>query len=164
MTDDPTPELQPLMTSIGRLIYHWSLLEDALADDIRRLRMEIEGRTTLVRVRGSFSDRLREWRGLLSQKTRGKRVLAAAVEKLANEMEQLKLRRNLVGHDFTGAFPGPDDSEPFILCAPRDRGTIHVEPMRITLSQLNETIDAIDRCRQRIGTVAVGEGALADRG
>ena len=154
MMDSATPEFQRLMSSLGGLIYHWSLLEDALADDIRRLRLEIEGRTTLVRGRGSFSDWLREWRGLLSQKARRRPELADAVAQLANEMEQLKLKRNLVAQDFAGASAGPDKSEPFILCAPRDRGSPNVEPTRITLSELNETIDAIDRCRRRIGTVA----------
>jgi hypothetical protein len=157
VTEESTSELERLMASIGYLMLHWSWLEGELEEDIRRLRTEIEGPASFIRVRGSFSDWLREWRGLLSQKTRRRPELAAAVSELANEMEQLRRKRNLVAHDFASASALPEDGEPFILCAPRERSTLNAEPTRITQSDLTRTIEAIERCRARIRRVTVEE-------
>ena len=63
-------DMQQLMASVGSVMLHWCHLEDALTDTIRQLRIVSEGSANLIRVRGNFSDRLSEWRGLLSQKTR----------------------------------------------------------------------------------------------
>lgn len=123
MSDSNSPDFEKLMASIGSLMFHWCLLEDALTDEVRRLRIESEGEANFVRVRGSFSDRLREWRGLLSQKTRRKPELAEAVAALANEMEQLRHKRNLIANDLAGASAGPDE-EPHIRCAQRERSSL----------------------------------------
>ena len=151
MTDTNAPEFDRLMSSVGSLMFHWCLLEDALTDEVRRLRVESEGDANFIRVRGSFGDRLREWRGLLSQKTRRKPHLAEAVAALANEMEQLRHKRNLVANDLAGASAEPNE-EPHIRCAQRERSALNTEVTRITLSELIESTDAIDRCRDRIST------------
>lgn len=160
MTESSTPEFHELMASVGSLLFHWCLLEDGLADDIRRLRIESEGEANFIRVRGSFGDRMREWRGLLSQKTRRKPQLGEAVAELANEIEQLRRRRDLIANDFAGASALADDGQPCIWCAQRDRSAPNAETTRITQSDLMGTIQAIDRCRQRIKLVAT-EGAAS---
>ena len=89
-SEPPITDMQQLMASVGSVMLHWCFLEDALTDTIRQLRIASEGSANLIRVRGSFSDRLSEWRGLLSQKTRRNPELAETVADLANEMEHLR--------------------------------------------------------------------------
>ena len=132
MSDSNANDFERLMASIGSLMVHWCLLEDALTDEVRRLRVESEGDANFIRIRGSFGDRLREWRGLLSQKTRRKPQLAEAVAALANEMEQLRHKRNLVAYDLAGAAAGPGE-ESHIRCAQRERSALNTEVTRITL-------------------------------
>jgi hypothetical protein len=151
MSDSSATDFERLMASIGSLMFHWCLLEDSLTDEVRRLRIESEGDASLIRIRGSFNDRLREWRGLLSQKTRRKPELAEAVAALANEMEQLRHKRNLIAHDLAGASAEPDE-EPHIRCSPRERSSLSSEVTRITLAELIEATEAIDRCRDRLRT------------
>ena len=161
MTEYSTSEFQRLMASVGSLMFYWSRLEDELVEDVRRLRIEIEGSASRVRGRKSFSDRMGEWRALQSQKTRRKPDRAKAVEALANEMEQLKQTRNLVAHDFSGASARPEDEEPFISCGSGDRGSPNAAPTRITQSELTKIIEAIDQCRARIRRVAAESGTSA---
>ena len=149
MSDPNSTDFERLMASVGSLMFHWCLLEDALTDEVRRLRIESEGDANFIRVRGSFVDRLREWRGLLSQKTRRKPELAEAVAALANEIEQLRHKRNLIAYDLAGAWAGPNE-EPHIRCAQRERSALNSEMTRITLAELIEATEAIDRCRDRI--------------
>jgi hypothetical protein len=153
MSDHTTSDFQRLMASVGYLMFHWSLLEDGLADDIRRLRTESEGGANLIRVRGTFADWLREWRGLLSQKTRRKPELAEIVADLANEMEHLRQKRNLIAHEFAGASARTDEGEAHIWCGQRDRTGPNPEVTRFTQAELSATISAIDRCRARIRTI-----------
>ena len=149
MTDTNSTDFERLMASVGSLMFHWCLLEDALTDEVRRLRIESEGDANFIRVRGSFGDRLREWRGLLSQKTRRKPELAEAVAALANEIEQLRHKRNLIAYDLAGASAAPNE-EPHIRCAQRERSALNSEMTRITLAELIEATEAIDRCRDKI--------------
>ena len=158
MTDDSTSEFQKLMASVGSLMFYWSRLEDELAEDVRRLRTEIEGPSSFVRGPGTFRDRMRDWRGLLSQKTRRKPDLAEAVAALANEMEQLRHTRNLIAHNFSGASARPEDGEPFISCRLSGQGSSDAKPVRITLSELTQKIEAIDLCRVRIRSVVAETG------
>src|ERR1700712_3970896 len=101
--EPPSADMQELMASIGSVMLHWCFLEDALTDTIRQLRIVSEGSANLIRVRGNFSDRLSEWRGLLSQKTRRNPELAETVADLANEMEHLRGTRNRIAHNLAGA-------------------------------------------------------------
>jgi hypothetical protein len=151
MSSSTPGDFDRLMASIGSLMLHWCLLEDALTDEIRRLRIESEGDANFVRVRGPFGDRLREWRGLLSQKTRRQPHVAEAVAALANEMEQLRHKRNLIANDLAGASAEPDE-EPHIRCAQRERSALNSEVIRISLAELIEGTEAIDRCRAKIRT------------
>lgn len=155
-SEPPISDFQKLMASLGSVMLHWCFLEDTLTETIRRLRTESEGSANLIRVRGSFSDRLSEWRGLLSQKTRRNPELAETVADLANEMEHLRGTRNRIAHNLAGANAKlEDDNQPFIWCAERESSNPGAESVRITLGDLRDMIDAMDRCRARFGTIGL---------
>jgi hypothetical protein len=148
--------MQELMASIGSVMLHWCFLEDALTDTIRQLRIVSEGSANLIRVRGTFSDRLSEWRGLLSQKTRRNPELAETVAQLANEMERLRGVRNRMAHNLAGAnAAGQDGAEPYIWCAERESSNQAGEPERIALSDLRDMAEAMDRCRGRLAKIGL---------
>ena len=151
----PITDTQKLMASVGSVLLHWCFLEDALTDTIRRLRIVSEGSASLIRVRGSFSDRLSEWRGLLSQKTRRNPQLAETVADLANEMERLRGTRNRIAHNLAGANASPDnEAGPYIWCAEREASNPG-ERDHITLTDLNDMIEAMDRCRNRLRSIGL---------
>ena len=154
-SEPPITDMQKLMAGVGSVLLHWCFLEDALTDTIRRLRIVSEGSASLIRVRGSFSDRLSEWRGLLSQKTRRNPQLAETVADLANEMEQLRGTRNRIAHNLAGANASPEDGTgPYIWCAEREASNPG-EPDRIALADLTDMIDAMDRCRSRLRSIGL---------
>jgi hypothetical protein len=149
-------DMQKLMASVGSVMLHWCFLEDALTETIRGLRTASEGSVNLIRVRGSFSDRLSEWRGLLSQKTRRNPALAETVAELANEMEHLRGTRNRIAHNLAGANASrEEDGEPYIWCAEREASNPGAEPVRITLADLGAMIEAMDSCRARLGRIGL---------
>ena len=131
------------MASVGTLIFYWSLLEAELADDIRRLRSG--SGDVPARMRGSFSEQLAEWRALVGLKVRRNQALAEAVFTLANQIEGLRQKRNLVTHHFAGASARPEDGEPHIVCRQGERG--NTKAITITQSELTALIEEIDRCR-----------------
>jgi len=148
---DSLPAFNKLMASVGSLLLHWHQLDQALIDDIRRLRSEGgDVQTTMLRVRGSFSERLAEWRALLSLKSRRNPPLAEAVLDVANQVERLRQKRNLVAQHFAGASVRREDGEPAILCAEGDRGALNVSTVRITQSELSALIAEMDRCCRRV--------------
>jgi hypothetical protein len=146
-------DFEQLMGGVGSVMLHWCFLEDELTETIRRLRIESEGAANFIRVRGSFGDRMSEWRGLLSQKTRRNLQLAEEVAELANEMEHLRGTRNLIAHDLAGASASPDDDQPYIWCAARQAPGSAAEPKRITLADLRAMIEAMEQCRNRLKTI-----------
>lgn len=155
-SEPPITDMQKLMASIGSVMLYWCFLEDALTDTIRQLRIVSEGSATLIRVRGGFSDRLSEWRGLLSQKTRRNPELAETVAELANEMEKLRGVRNRIAHNLAGANASREDgAEPYIWCAERESANPASEATRITLSDLVEMAEAMDRCRDRLRSIGL---------
>ena len=155
-SEPPITDLQKLMASVGSVMLYWCFLEDALTDTIRRLRIASEGSANLIRVRGTFNDRLSEWRGLLSQKTRRNPELAETVADLANEMEHLRSMRNRIAHNLAGANASCDDgNQPYIWCAERESSNPGGEPDRITLTDLREMAEAMDRCRGRLRSIGL---------
>jgi hypothetical protein len=147
-----------LMESVGLLMFHWSQLEEALVEDIRRMRAEGGGvPSSIVRVRGSFSERLAEWRALLSLKSRRNPGLAEAVLESANKMERLRQKRNLVAHHFAGASL---DGEPSILCSAAGTGASG-DGARITQSELTGLIEEIVACAGQIKNIEAGHLPVA---
>lgn len=147
------------MGSVGYLLYHWSLLEEQIVDEIRELRAKGgDGGKPLVRIRGSSSERLAEWRALLSSEARRYPVIAAAVAELASDIERLRRDRNLVGQQFVSVVDGGPDAEPMIRCGNAYGGT----GLRgFTRHQLREIIAGVEECRQRL--VTLGENARKHR-
>jgi hypothetical protein len=150
-------DMQKLMASVGSVMLYWCFLEDALTDTIMELRIASEGSANLIRVRGSFNDRLSEWRGLLSQKTRRNPELAETVSELANEMEHQRGMRNRIAHNLAGANAACEDgAEPYIWCAERESAASQAtESDRITLTDLRDMAEAMDRCRGRLRTIGL---------
>lgn len=145
-----SPAFEKLMASVGKVLFHWSLLDEALIEDIRRLRSESGSvQTSMLRVRGSFSERLAEWRALLSLKSRRNPPLAEAVLIAANQVERLRQKRNLIAHHFVGASAAGEGGEPFIVCFEGDRGA-NTGTGRISQSELTALIGEMDQCRRRI--------------
>ena len=155
-SEPPITDMEQLMASVGSVMLHWCFLEDRLTDTIRQLRIVSEGSANLIRVRGTFNDRLSEWRGLLSQKTRRNPELAEIVADLANEMEHLRGVRNRIAHSLAGANASREEgAEPYIWCAERESSNPGVEPDRISLSDLRDMIDRMDLCRNRLGSIGL---------
>ena len=147
---DAAAAFDKLMASVGRVLFHWSLLDEALIEDIRRLRTESGSvQTSVLRIRGSFSERLAEWRALLSLKSRRNPSLAEAVLVASNQVERLRQRRNLVAHHFVGASAGNDGEEPYIVCFEGERGA-NTATGQITQSELTALIEEMDSCRQKV--------------
>ena len=69
--DEDGAVLDQLMMSLGYVMLHWSQLERAVLDEIKRLR-SAEGDTgeSSIRARGAFTERLAEWRAVVSLKSR----------------------------------------------------------------------------------------------
>lgn len=148
---DSGPAFTKLMASVGSLLYHWCQLDQVLIEDIRRLRSEGgDVQTTVLRVRGSFSERLAEWRALLSLKSRRNPRLAEAVLDVSNQVERLRQKRNLIAQHFSGASTRREDGEPFISCSEGDRGALNASVVRITQSELTALINEMERCCQRV--------------
>ena len=150
-SERPVTDMQKLMAALGNAMLHWCFLEDELTEAIKRLRIESEGSAS--RIRGTFGDRLSEWRGLLSQKTRRNPPLAEAVADQANEIERLRTKRNLIAHNLAGADASPDESEPHVWCADRAAPGAGAERTQISLADLDEMIQAMDRCRYRVQAI-----------
>ncbi len=145
VSDDP---FHRLMASVGYLMFHWSALESTLVEEIRRLRIAGgDSGKTLIRVRGSLSERLAEWRALLSIKARGNRELAQAMADLSSRIERLRSRRDMIARNFAGVDSGTEGAEPVILCADGDLSPPTSDARRVTLSEMAELIENVSACR-----------------
>lgn len=141
---------EKLMATVGRVLFHWSLLDQAVIEDIRRLRAESGSmQTSVLRIRGSFSERLAEWRALLSLKSRRNPPLAEAVLVTSNQVERLRQKRNLIADHFVGASPGDEAGEPYIVCFQGERGA-NTATGRITQSELTQLIEEMNSCRESV--------------
>lgn len=98
-----------LMTTLGYVLLNWSMLERAVIDDIKRLRLsDGDSGTTTARPRGLFSERLAEWRALVSLKSRRNPEASREVAEITSLAEQLCRSRNLIAHHFAGVDRTPD--------------------------------------------------------
>ncbi len=93
-----------LMREFGYVLLNWSVLERAVVDDIRRLRMvDGDSGVSTARARGSFIERLAEWRALASLRSRRNSEAALEVAETSSETERLCRIRNLLAHYVAGA-------------------------------------------------------------
>ncbi|MDT9600164.1 hypothetical protein [Sphingosinicella rhizophila] len=114
--DNKADRFDALMCCVGHLLYEWSMLEKALVDEIRRFRTKGGDTGTSLRIRSSATERLAEWRALLSRPARRDQQLADEVADLSSSFERLRRDRNLIAHHFEGAAEAADTRQPFITC------------------------------------------------
>jgi hypothetical protein len=147
--------LDRLMSSMGYVMLHWSLLERAFLADIRRLRMvDGESGETSIRARGSFSERLAEWRALMSLKSRRTPQAAHEVGELSTLAERLRRQRNLIGLHFSGATVASDDGGPAIFVSEGGVASIRSAQQALSQAALDQLIAEMDDCRARISRLA----------
>lgn len=148
-------DMDRLMRSLGYVLLHWSLLERAFLADIRRLRM-VEGDSgeTSIRARGAFSERLAEWRALMSLKSRRSQQAAQEVGDLSTLAERLRRQRNLIAQHFAGATTASDEGGPAIFVSESGPAALRSTQQAFDQSALDSLIREMDCCRQRIAGLA----------
>lgn len=140
-----------LMQSLGYVLLHWSLLEQAFISDVRRLRIgEGNFAESSARARGGFSEKLAEWRALMSLKSRRNPDVAREVGELSTLAERLRRQRNLIAQHFMGASTDPRDGEPGLLLSEGGMGSSKMSGQVVTQSELDHLIAELDGCRRRI--------------
>jgi hypothetical protein len=144
--------LDELMMHVGRVLYHWSLLDQALVADIRRLRNEGGDQNTVSRVRGSFGERLAEWRALLSVKSRRNPKLIEAILDVTNRMERLRQKRTLLTDRFADVIMDEAGGSPAVRVGASERET-SAGQVTITSSELCQWVEEMDDCRRRLDDV-----------
>ena len=143
--------LDRLMRSIGYVMLTWSSLESAFLEDIRRLRSKDgDSLESSIRSRGSFSERLAEWRALISQKTRRNPEVAREVGELATLAEGLRRHRMLIAQHFVGADLQGTENSPAILVAEGGVSSGRAAQQRFTQSDLDRLIEEMSDCRVRL--------------
>ena len=142
-------ETDKLMMSLGYVMLHWSLLERAVLDDIRRLRKVDGDNETSVRARGSFSERLAEWRALVSLKSRRNPAAATEVGEIASQAERLRRMRNLIAHHFTGA-EETESGERQVLVSEGGISSLRASQTAFSTAQLDTLISEMRVARLRI--------------
>lgn len=143
------------MRSLGYVMLHWSLLERAFLADIRRLRM-VDGDSgeTSIRARGAFSERLAEWRALMSLKTRRNQEAAQEVGELSTLAERLRRQRNLIAEHFAGATTASEEGGPAIFVSEGGPASLRSTQQGFDQSSLDALIAEMDGCRSRIAGLA----------
>jgi hypothetical protein len=140
-----------LMQSLGYVLLHWSLLEQAFISDVRRLRIgEGNFSESSSRARGGFSEKLAEWRALMSLKSRRNPDVAREVGELSTLAERLRRQRNLIAQHFMGASTNPTEGEPALLMSEGGVGSSRLSGQVVTQSELDHLIAELDDCRRRI--------------
>jgi hypothetical protein len=138
------------MRAVGYVMLHWSELERAVLGDIKRLRMaDGDSGETSKRARGSFSERLAEWRALVSLKSRRNPAAANEVGEIATQAERLRRARNLIAQHFAGV-EDHEGNEIQILVSENGISSLRSSQTGFNLSQLNELITEMQQIRSRI--------------
>ena len=139
-------EFRELMASVGYLMFHWTLLDRAVLNQIRRLRMsEGEQITTSMKVRGTFSERLAEWQALISQRNRRNMRVGNRLSELSSQAERLNRKRKLITQHFSGASDG-DGGEPAIFYSEGGVATARDAHARLTQRELSALIAEVREC------------------
>lgn len=142
---------EKLMASVGYLMYEWTLLDRAVLDQIRQLRMS-DGVSSgsSGKARSSFSERLAEWQALVSQKTRRNAFAATLLSDLSSQAERLNRRRKLIVHHFSGASAGDAGGEMSIYYAEGGIATARASETMLTQRELSLLVEEVRGCRAGI--------------
>ena len=143
-------ELDILMRDLGYILLEGSLLERAVLNDIKRLRM-VDGDSgeASIRTRGVFSERLAEWRALVSLKSRRNPAASQEVGEIASQADRLCRTRNLLTHHFAGV-EASADGEHYILVSEAGISAVRASQTVFTSGQLNDVLTEMRDVRRRI--------------
>jgi hypothetical protein len=127
-----------VIKAVGYILLNWSMLEQAVFAEIRRLRLvDGDSGATTVRARGSFNERLAEWRALVSLKARRNPQAVQEVADIASCAERFCRIRNLVAHHFAGVEQS-DTGEWVVLVSESGASSMRAAQTAFTLRQLTE--------------------------
>jgi hypothetical protein len=143
-------DLAGLLSTLGLLLHRWSILEKTLSEEIKRFRMAGGDTETSLRIRGSVSERLGEWRALISQRTRRDAAMAEAVSALSTRIERNRRDRNLITKDFEGVAPRNNEQEASISCGGPLSGHSASATRTFSLSELRALVQEIDACSDQL--------------
>jgi hypothetical protein len=149
----PEPEsaaMDALMVRLGYVMLHWSLLESAVLQEIKRLR-SADGDTgeSSIRARGAFSERLAEWQALVNLKGRRNTKIANEVGDIASKAERLRRTRNLLAQHFVGAEERLDGGC-LVFVSESGVSSLRSSQAAYTSAQLGQLIDEMRDARSRI--------------
>lgn len=144
---DPGDDFRRLKESLGSLLLCWSRLEDALTDALGRI-----GERTVM-PGSPFGERLAALRSHLSlaRQRDGVAHLPPELRYLAERLDGVRRRRNLIAHRLSGVCADPVRGEPHIVCESR-QGTRRSQ-VRISQTELTDLLSGIDRCTSDLGRV-----------
>lgn len=132
---------ESLLSLVGKLLFTWSLLEQPLSKSLLESAPHPDARP---RIGGSFADRLPSWRSV-----HGDVLSHSELDAIVTKAEELKAERNLVVHGLASWSELADDGiEAFIGCVLDGWADPDGTVRKITASQLEETIAAMDRLRR----------------
>lgn len=144
-------EFKNLMAGIGYLMFHWSQIDVAVFEEIKRLRMsEGEHNGTSSKARGTFSERLAEWQALVSQKSRRNPQALNRLSDLARQAELLNRKRKLFVQNFTGASGINQNNDLAIYASEGGITAPRSAQSRLTQVELEALIDEIRQCQSGI--------------
>ena len=136
-----------LMASIGYMLFQWGLLDTSLDSEIAQLRRASGDKVaTLGRAR-TVNERLAEWRALLGRGRRRRADDHAAIEAVAERVQEFHRLHSLVAAGFVAA---PADDEPAIRCAHPASRHSGADDVRMTIRDILDTIDAMELCRSEM--------------
>ncbi len=138
------------MRSLGYVMLHWSKLECAILDDIKRLRrVDGDNGGTSMRPRGSFSERLAEWRALVSRKSGRSSTAPNEVGEIAAQAERLRKTRDLIGNHFVGTEISAG-GEYQIVVAEGGPSSVRASQTTFTTRQLSNLVEEMDEAAARV--------------
>ena len=142
-------ERDMLLKAVGYVLLSWSLLERAVIGEIRRLRLvDGDSGATTARARGSFNERLAEWRALVSLKSRRNPEAVREVTEIASGAERLCRCRDLVANRFA-CVEQCETGEWAVVVSDAGVGAPRAGQTLLTLQQLSEwNQQMLDACRR----------------
>lgn len=142
-----TATFHDLMASVGYLLFQWSLLDTSLDEEIGQLR-RASGDTVGPPGRSrTVNERLAEWRALLGRGRRRRADHHAAIEGVAERIQDHQRLHMLVASGFLAA---SSDAEPAIRCAHPASRTGGAAEVRMTIRDILDAIDAMELCRSEM--------------
>lgn len=139
----PRPTLADVWAKLGRLLFHWSILERQLTEGIRLAQARLGSPTT--GVAGTIADRIAEWYRLATMDP-AYQAHPGMADSVRAQADALRKVRNDIIHGLVGAHATSQAGLPSITCAeggydkPTGRLTCY------TVDELEHITQGIDAC------------------